>query len=176
MSSRSKSVLLLALGNDIMGDDAVALVAARILEKQFASDVDFVVSSEGGLSLLEILSGYDQVLLLDSIVTGKHRPGTVLEFSRGDFDKALGSSPHYAGLPEVLGIARQLNIDFPEQIRVLAIEIETPYDFRETLTEVIEQAIPDYVEKAGQILHQWKEESARNITNSKPVGKYSQRD
>ena len=176
MSSRSQSILLLALGNDIMGDDGVGLVAAQILRKEFEGYVDFVDTTEGGLALLETLSGYDRVLLLDSVVTGEHRPGTVLEFLREQFDKVVGPSPHYAGLPEVLELARRLDIDFPEQIRVLAMEIETSFDFRETLTPVIKQAVPGYVEKASRILRQWKEENARNLTHSKPSGKCSQRD
>ena len=68
--------------------------------------------------------------------------GTVLEFSREDFDRVLGPSPHYAGLPEVLSLAKHLEITFPEEIRVLALEIADCCDFRETLSPPIEQALP----------------------------------
>jgi hydrogenase maturation protease len=183
MSSRSQSILrkeslglLLALGNDIMGDDRVGLVTSQILAEEFGADVDFVDTAEAGLALLDILAGYKRVLLLDSIVTGNHRPGEVLEFSRKDFDKVLGPSPHYAGLPEVLELARRLKINFPEQIRVLAMEIETPYIFSERLTAQIQQAVPDYVEKAGQILRQWRDENARTGTNTKSSGRCSRPD
>jgi len=160
MSASSKRPLLIAMGNDIMGDDGVALVAAQGLKKKFAATVDFIDPADGGLSLLETLSGYHQVLLLDSIVTGRHKPGTILEFSRKDFDKAVGPSPHYAGLPEVLKLADQMKIDFPKQIRVLAVEIESPEEFRETLTEPIEQAIPGYIEQASRILCEWTKQNA----------------
>jgi hydrogenase maturation protease len=81
MSSRSQSILrkeslglLLALGNDIMGDDRVGLVTSQILAEEFGADVDFVDTAEAGLALLDILAGYKRVLLLDSIVTGNPRP------------------------------------------------------------------------------------------------------
>jgi hydrogenase maturation protease len=152
----SSSTLLLALGNDIMGDDAAALVAAQCLKAKDLEDVDVSDTLEAGLALLEILSGYSRVLLLDTIVTGNHPPGTVLELSQQDFTKVLGSSPHYAGLPEVIELARQLAIAFPLDIRVLALEIETPTDFSDTLSPMIQAAIPGYVQKAADILQEWR--------------------
>jgi hydrogenase maturation protease len=162
MNPKPNSALLLGLGNDIMGDDGVALAAVQMLNKNkdIARDVDISDTTEAGLALLDTMSPYDRVLILDSIVTGKHPPGTIREFSRGDFDKVLGPSPHYAGLPEVLELAKRMKIAFPKDIRVLAIEIEPSYDFRETLSPVIEQAVPAFVEQAVQILQQWTQKSA----------------
>lgn len=159
MSPKPNSVLLLGLGNDIMGDDGVALAAVQILNKNkdIRRDVDFSDTTEAGLALLDTMSPYDRVLILDSIVTGKHPPGTIMELSREDFGNALGPSPHYAGLPEVLELAKGLEIAFPHDIRILAIEIEQCFDFRETLSPVIEQALPAFVEKAASILRQWLE-------------------
>ena len=170
MTRQHNSTLLLALGNDIMGDDAVGLRAGQLLEKEFSDKVDFCETTEAGLSLLDIMSGYDRVLILDSIVTGKHPAGTVLEFARADFDKVTGFSPHYAGLPEVLGLAERLDSAFPQKIRVLALEIVSPNDFGRTLSPAIDQALPDFVEKAGRILRQWKVQDARNLTYSEPAG------
>ena len=153
------STLLLALGNDIMGDDAAALVAAQRLKARGISDVDVSDTIEAGLALLEILSGYKQVLLLDTIVTGNHPPGTILELSQHDFTSVLGSSPHYAGLPEVIELARHLTIAFPLDICVLALEIESPTDFSDTLSPLIQAAIPGYVEKAVAILEGWRNAS-----------------
>lgn len=151
----SSSTLLLALGNDIMGDDGAALAAAHRLKAQALEDVDVSVTIEAGLTLLEILSGYKQVLLLDTIVTGKHAPGTVLELSQDDFTEVLGSSPHYAGLPEVMELARELAIEFPQDIRVLALEIDRPLGFSDTLSPVIQGALPNYVDKAVEVLARW---------------------
>jgi len=153
----SSSTLLLALGNDIMGDDGAALQAAQRLKDQGPRDVDVSETIEAGLSLLEILSGYQRVLLLDTIVTGKHAPGTVLELSQDDFQKVLGSTPHYAGLPEVIELARQLGVAFPQDIRVLALEIDFPEDFSDHLSPEIQAAIPGYVQRAAHILRTWRQ-------------------
>lgn len=155
MNPKASEILVLALGNDIMGDDAAALEAAEILKKAFSGGVDFVATLETGLALMDLMSGYRRVLLLDSVTTGHHKPGTIIEFAREDFNKVLGPSPHCMGLPEVLELADCLSIDFPQEIIILAIEIEFPSDFSESLGETIRQKIPIYVDKAATVLNRW---------------------
>ena len=101
------------------------------------------------------MTGYERVLLLDTVVTGEHNPGTILSFSKADFNKVLGSSPHFMGLPEVIELAKVLSIDFPEIIHILAIEIEQPSEFSEILSPAVEHAIPEYIQKASLLLKEW---------------------
>lgn len=176
MTPPQRPFLLLALGNDIMGDDGVGLAAARALSKDLPEQVDCVETPGADLALLEVLSGYERALLLDSIVTGRHQPGTILQFTRSEFDQVLAPSPHCAGLPEVLKLAERMGIDFPEEIRVLAMEIAPPQDFRETLGPAIERVLPAYVAEAGRILHRWEEQRARDIAHSEPAGECAHRD
>lgn len=155
MTEQRPRILILGLGNDILGDDAVGLLAARRLRAFLPESVDVLESAGGGLELLDILEGYDRALLLDSIVTGRSAPGTILEFSSDDFQKVVASSPHYAGVPELLQMARQLRIPFPETIRILAVEVEDPYQIREGLTDSAAQALPALVMRARQVLESW---------------------
>ena len=131
------------------------MATAHALRHRYSKQIDFRDSAEAGLAMLDIMSGYKRVLLLDSITTGRNEPGTILEFSRKDFDKVTGPSPHYAGLPEVLALAKILGMAFPEEIRILAMEIESPVDFTESLSDEIAEALPAYVEKACRILQEW---------------------
>ena len=167
MNRCADSILTLALGNDIIGDDGVALAAARALSETFADEpnVDVVESAESGLALLDMLSPYDRVLLLDSIEAGDLHVGEVREFSREDFHKVLGPSPHYAGLPEVIALADKLGIDFPSELRVLAIKIDPQEEFRQGLSDDIIRALPDYIDQAERILRDWTRENARSITH-----------
>ncbi len=148
------SVLVLAIGNDIMGDDGAAFHACRILNDRKWKDVDFVETIESGLALLEIMSPYDQVLLLDTITTGKHKPGDIVEFSYEDFTEIVGPSPHYLSLPDVILLAEKLSMNFPKKIRILAMEIDQPSDFSEKLSNTIQQKMPTYVKRASEILRQ----------------------
>ncbi|GBC95952.1 Hydrogenase 2 maturation protease [bacterium HR16] len=153
MNERKARTLVLALGNDLLGDDGVGLEAARRIAGQVDGSVDVMESGEAGLALLELLEGYERALLIDSIVTGRYPPGTVLEFSPNDFRQVIAPSPHYAGLPEVLEMARRLNLAFPQDIRILAMEVQNPYEFRIGFSEPVQEALPRLVQRALQILN-----------------------
>jgi hydrogenase maturation protease len=146
---------VLGLGNDILGDDAVGLLAARRLRTLLPDTVDVMESGGAGLDLLDVLEGYDRALLLDSILTGKHPPGTILEFSGADFKTDDARSPHYAGLPTVIRLAENLGIDFPLHLQVLAVEIENPYEVTERLSSSMQEALPVVIERARRLMCDW---------------------
>jgi len=148
-------ILVLGLGNDILGDDAVGLLAARRLRALLPESVEILESAGGGLELLDVLEGYDRALLLDSIATGNHPPGTILEFSADDFQKIVAPSPHYAGIPELLQMAEQLGIAFPRTIRILAVEVADPYQVREGLSPSAERALPILVSRTLRVVESW---------------------
>ncbi len=158
MSDTNRKILLLGLGNDILADDGVGIVAARLLKEEFEHDVDVAEASVSGFALLEILEGYEKALLLDAVATGRYSPGTILEFSRDDFQKVIAPSPHLAGLPEFFRLAETTGIPLPKDIRILAMEVEDPYYFRETLSPVVEKALPAFVERGRRVLIEWLSE------------------
>jgi hydrogenase maturation protease len=158
VTERTATTLLLALGNDILGDDGVGLAAARILKTEFGDGIEIEETSEAGLALMELMEGYERALLLDSIVTGQCPVGTVLEFAPGDFQRVIAPSPHYAGMPEILDLARRLDIPFPAEIRVLALEVEDPFHLRESFTASVQEAFPAFVDRARRILNQWRQD------------------
>ncbi len=151
----TKRCLLLALDNDILKDNRVGLAAARLLGAEFEGVVDLVETPGTGLALLELLAGYDRALLLDAIFTGNAPPGTVLEFSREDFQKAAAPAAHYVGLPEVLRQAESLGLEFPRELRILALEVENPLESRPGMSPAARSALPKYLDRARQVLQGW---------------------
>lgn len=166
MSPPNRRILLLALGNDLLGDDGAGLAAARILRRELEGAVEIVESSGAGFELLELLEGYESVLLLDAIVTGGHPPGTVLELSREDFQEVLAPSSHYVGIPEILKMAERLGVPFPKEMRILALKVEDPYELREGLTPAVERALPAFVERARQVLEGWRFKGVPSVSVS----------
>lgn len=163
MRGSDRPALVLALGNDLLGDDGAGLFAARLLREEFQEGVEVVESGEAGLALVEMLEGYERALLLDAVVTGRCPPGAVLEFSPQDFQRVVAPSPHYAGLPEAIALAGRLGVTFPKEIRILALEVENPYAFREGLSPPVQEALPALVERAGQVLRGWKGQGGREV-------------
>jgi len=151
--------LVLALGNDILGDDAVSWIAAHELKKRLPpSKVEIIQSAEAGLALIEILTDFERALIMDSIKTGNHRPGTIIEFTKEDLTKIVAPSPHYAGLPEVLSTAGRHGIPLPPEIRILAIEVVNPFEVREGLSPEVKAALPDFIVQAESIITSWTSE------------------
>jgi hydrogenase maturation protease len=155
MTGRTHDILLLALGNEILGDDAAGLLACRELRKQFHDQIDIVETSIAGFALLDHLAGYEKVLILDSMVGSELSQGSVHELTVEAFRSQAFSSPHYVGLMDVIELAERLEIDFPKDIRILAIDVSDPYVLREGLTPEIESQLSHLVDEAEKILQTW---------------------
>ena len=62
--------LVLGLGNPILSDDGVGLRVARAVESQLSQqEITVMETSMGGLSLLDLLTGYDRAIIIDAIQT-----------------------------------------------------------------------------------------------------------
>jgi hydrogenase maturation protease len=146
--------LVLGLGNDLLSDDAVGLLAVRQLQQEIppGGEVEVVETGLAGLALLDHFIGFDRALILDSICSGRHAPGTVTEIAPADLRAIEAPSPHFAGLPELLALARRLELPFPADIRILAIETADPYTLGGGLSPAVEAGLAVLVARAREIL------------------------
>jgi hydrogenase maturation protease len=115
--------VIIGLGNDLIGDDAVGLIAARRLGSLLGDGFCVVESNLYGLALIEIMTGYDRAVILDAVRTGKHPPGTVIELDPFDFLDVSPPSPHFTGIRELAALAARLRLYFPREIRIFGIEV-----------------------------------------------------
>jgi hydrogenase maturation protease len=138
----SAKTIVVGLGNDLIADDGVGVLAARALKEELAGHADVVETSMHGLALLDIFLGYDRAILLDAIQTGKHPPGAVVEIQASEIGPIIAPSPHFAGLPEMLALAEQLQLEFPRQFRIFAVEVVDPRTLGGPMTPAVRDAIP----------------------------------
>ena len=85
-------ILLIGLGNPILGDDGVGWVVAHAVEKRLVGqrkNIEVDCLSLGGLSLMERMIGYQQVILVDSLNTGQRDQGAVIVFSLDEMDDLI---------------------------------------------------------------------------------------
>jgi hydrogenase maturation protease len=128
--------LVLGVGSSILRDDSVGLVVARRLEQRLGprDDVDFGLNEEAGFTLLEESLGYDRLIVIDSILTGRE-PGTVTRFDLSDLGRTIHSnSPHGMNLATVMELGRQQGMDVPGEVLIYAIEVVDTLTFGEELT------------------------------------------
>jgi len=147
------SILVIGLGNPILGDDGIGWrvaegVAARLAEyNREGIEVDCL--SLGGLSLMERMIGYQRVILIDSIQTGGASDGDlhVLRLEDlPDFSTGHSTAVHDTSLQNALAVGRQLGADLPDDIRIVAVEAAQVFDFSESLSPRVAAAIPSAIE------------------------------
>jgi hydrogenase maturation protease len=152
--------LVLGLGNDLLSDDAIGVIAARELSEELAGEADVIESSLSGIALLDLLVGYKKVVIIDAIQLSHFPPGTVIELSLDDLRSVPSPSPHYAGLPEMLRLARELQLEFPGEIKVVAIEVADPYTVGGGLSPSVADALGNVKHCVKSYLLNWRNEDS----------------
>ena len=155
MNDNSNRILVLAIGNDLMGDNAVTLLSARELKKVFGNDVDIFEVSSAGFSLLDVIEGYSNVLIINTIPAFSLSECSIMELSKEDLSSQICLSPHYAGIPKLLHLTDKLNIKIPVDIRALVVSVHDFGIIREGLSSEISNILPLLVQKASGIIEEW---------------------
>lgn len=146
--------LVLGLGNPILTDDGVGFAVVEQVKKRLdGGNVTVSQASVGGLSLLELVAGYDRVIIIDAIQTGVGQPGEIHHLSSEEFRGSIrAASTHDVDFATALELGRQLGMDIPEEIVILAIEAADVSTFGEELTPSVAAAVPNAVELISQEL------------------------
>jgi len=147
--------LVLGLGNDLLTDDSIGLQVAALLRQRLAGQPSITVSetAEMGLSLLDIISGFDRLILVDAVQTGRATPGFVHRLDAADLAALPAVAPHFLGVGEALALGRKLGLQLPERVTIFAIEVEDVFTVGTQLSPALRAALPSIVaEIAGQVL------------------------
>lgn len=120
------NVLVLGLGNPLRGDDGVGpRVVAELERRELPEGVEVLDGGTGGLDLLQIIEGREQVVIVDAAevdAQGKVlAPGQFVRFTPEEARlTGLPGDPsprcfsfHHAGVAEVLELARALGRPLP---------------------------------------------------------------
>lgn len=147
-------ILVLGIGNDILCDDGTGPAVIREL-KNFSCPpgVYLETTSLSGIPLLDIVTGYDILIIVDAIISGG-KPGKIKWAQIKDFQSlAYSPSQHRMDICRVLDIGVQLGIHVPADVRILTIEAQDVTSFGEYLTLEVAAAVP---EAAAEIRRQIK--------------------
>jgi len=144
------ATLVLGLGNPILTDDGVGIHVVRAVAARCRRDgVTFAEASVGGLRLLDVIAGYERVIMVDAMQTGEGQPGDIYRLHPNELRASLHSgSTHDLSLPGALALGRGMGMTLPndEAIVIVAVEVEDVLTFGETCTPTVAAAIPRAVE------------------------------
>ena len=149
-----KKTLVIGLGNPILGDDGagwhIAQAAESLCKNSECEDaVKFEKAATGGLSLMEQMVGYEKVIIADSIITSEAQVGTIHSKPLSaipNLRTAHSNSSHDTSLQAALETGRKMRLELPEDVWVVAIEIEPSYTFSEKLSDPVAAAVPEAAE------------------------------
>ena len=145
LNPETSQTLILGLGNDLLADDGAGILVAEKLGQILKGKPGITVESTAmhGIALLDLFIGYHQAILIDAIKTGENKPGSIHQIDPDNLRPVAVPSPHFTGLPEMLVVARELGLDFPENFRIVAIEVENTETIGGEMTEAVKRAIPE---------------------------------
>lgn len=161
-----KTTLLIGLGNPILGDDGIgwrvvelaeSILAKRSQAEREQHQVDVLYLSLGGLSLMEHMEGYQDVVVVDSILTTNHPNGTIYSLPLSklpDFSSGHSTAIHDTSLATALTVGRKMKMTLPEDVWVVAVEAEYVFDFSEELSPPVAAALPAAVDILMEVLFQ----------------------
>jgi hydrogenase maturation protease len=142
--------LVLGMGNTILCDDGVGIYVVREAAERFErDDVDFAEASVGGMRILDVVGGYERVIMVDAIQTRDGTPGEIYRLTPDQFNLSLhAGSSHDLSLPGALTFGRAMGMTLPEDddFLIIAIEVEDVLSFGEECTPAVEEAVPRAVD------------------------------
>jgi hydrogenase maturation protease len=141
--------LIMGMGNAIITDDGVGIRVTERLKKELTGHQDITVigTSLSGLSLLDLVSGYERVIVIDSIQTQGGKPGAIYRMTPSDLSKARNSTTlHDINLLTAIELGQKLEMDVPREVIIFSIEAEDMVTFSEKCTPEVEKAIPVVVD------------------------------
>ena len=89
--------LVVGIGNPILTDDGAGIRIAQKIRKENPK-LEVIETSEAGIGLLDLVDGYDKLVLIDSVKTGQGEPGELYKLcledlkANADFPSSHGPS------------------------------------------------------------------------------------
>ena len=169
-NDRSEEILLIGLGNPVLGDDGVGWkivneVEAILNSREFSTSkpkIKIEYLSVGGLSLMEKMVGFENVVVVDSIFTGNNPNGTIYSLPLSKIPNLSSShttSAHDTSLANAILVGKKMGLKLPQDIWIAAVEAENTHTFSETLSPEIEKVVPKAAELVMSLLENnlWEE-------------------
>lgn len=157
--------LVIGLGNPILSDDGVGVRVAYAVERALGpkagGEITVTEASVGGLRLMEMMIGYDRVILVDAILgSNGNGPGTIHRMTLDDLRTISptqhSASAHDTSLVTALEMGRRMGLHLPTEISIYAIEVVNVLDFSEEPTPAVAEAIPEATAAVLAELSNWE--------------------
>ena len=136
MNSTENNILVLGIGNLLLGDEGVGVQAVQLLENMRPDcSFDILDGGTGGFHLLSILESYDNVIIVDATMDGQTAGAVSLIEPRFASDYPPSLSAHDVGLKDLIGSLYLLGT--VPKIYLITVSIEGIQPMTMDLTEPV---------------------------------------
>lgn len=151
---KNTPVLILGIGNYLMGDEGLGVHMANRLEAlTLPAGVEVVEGGTGGFHLMPFFESHEKVILIDA--TLDDRPAGTIRLLQprfsSDFPKAM--STHDIGLKDV--IEALILLDKLPEVYLFAVSINMLQSQCIELSEPVRDALADLEEQIFELLDSW---------------------
>ena len=145
-SDEVRHVLILGLGNPLLGDEGIGVrVVEELQGLELPDGVTVVEGGTAGLGLVDLMKGYQKVIIVDAADMG-HPPGCVVRFTPLEAQLKTVEAPlslHQIGLGEALTLAEALEVAPAERI-IIGVQ-PSQVEMGAGLSPEVERAIPKII-------------------------------
>ena len=150
------AILVLGIGNSLMNDDALGVIAIEELQARYTFPAGVTVVDGGtlGLDLLPMLEGVRKLLIIDAIDMGAV-PGALFRLQGEEVPRAFTSklSVHQMGVQDLLAVA-ELQGHVPEELVVWGVQPGS-IKMEMRLSPAVAEALPALLEGVTKELDGW---------------------
>jgi hydrogenase maturation protease len=136
--------LILGIGNPIVTDDSVGLrIAQQIKERK--PELEVTEACSGALGLLDVVAGYDKLIIIDSLKTEGGKPGELYKLGMEDIPPASDLiTSHGVDIASAFKLGKGLGYKMPQSVTIYAVEVKDNTTVGEECTREIAEKIPSY--------------------------------
>ncbi len=152
------SILVLGIGNVLLSDEGVGVMAVAELQKRYRmpADVELLDGGTAGFELLTYIRDKTHLIIIDALKSG-HSPGAVIRLAGAAVPSAFVTriSPHQLGLSDVLAAAR-LNGEMPANLVLFGVEpksLDTGCTLSKEVSAAFEELLSRVINELRQLGH-----------------------
>jgi hydrogenase maturation protease len=153
--SEPAPVVVLGVGNELLTDEGLGVVAARALSDCGLPGVEVVEAGTPGLALLPTIVGREAVLILDAVAADGAVPGDLFVLRDEEVPRAqsMFHTAHQVGVADALAAAELAGCE-PSRLAVVGM-VPACLDVGYGLSQLVRERIGALVDLARALLGEW---------------------
>ena len=152
-SDADPRILILGMGNPILSDDGVGLVIAERLKMRLPG-VDVEACPTIGLTILDLILGYDLIFVIDAMTSRGGMPGTITKLCEHHAGGTLHLfSSHGVNFYELMTLGERMGYAMPEVGGIYGIEIGDAVIFGEQISPGLQERLDEIVNEILADMH-----------------------